>query len=118
MSYFKIGDNDYSMYVNELTIGTNVAYNSQTNAAGNTVVDYINEKRVITVGIIPLNDTVMKDLKADIKAFNVNISFRNPDTNELAEDVNVIIPANEVSYYTIQVNNVMYNAISLQFTEL
>lgn len=118
MAYFKIGDKDYSMYVNELNVSTDTNYNSQTNAAGNTVVDYINKKRTITVGIIPLDDTVMAALQTDIEAFNVLISFRNPNTNSLEENVNVIIPSNEVEYYTIQVGKVMYNAFSLTFEEL
>lgn len=118
MAYFKIGNNDYSMYVNELNVSTETNYNSQTNAAGNTVVDYINKKRTISVGIIPLDDRAMADLQADIDAFNVSISFRNPKTNALEENVNCIIPSNEVEYYTIQVNKVLYNAFTLEFIEL
>lgn len=106
------------MYVNELNVSTDTNYNAQTNAAGNTVVDYINQKRKISVGIIPLNDTVMKALQEDIAAFNVKISFRNPKTNLIEENVDVIIPSNEVEYYTIQANKVMYNALSLEFEEL
>lgn len=118
MAYFKIGNRDYSMYVNELKVSTDTHYNSQTNAAGDTVVDYINKKRTIEVGIIPLNDTVMAELQTDIDAFNVSISFRNPRTNLLEENVNCIIPSNEVEYYTIQINKVMYDALSLSFEEL
>lgn len=118
MAYFKIGDKDYSMYVNELNISTDTNYNSQINAAGNTVVDYINKKRVISVGIIPLDDTAMAELQEDIDAFNVSISFRNPKTKALEENVNCIIPSNEIEYYTIQVNKVMYNAFTLDFEEL
>jgi hypothetical protein len=115
--YFKIGNNDYSMFVNELKVSTNNNYNAQTNAAGNTVVDYINKKRTIEVGIIPLNDEIMKNLKADIAAFNVNISFLDPDTGELSE-ANCIIPSNEVEYYTIQADKVLFEACSLTFEEL
>ena len=118
MSYFKINNKDYSMYVNELKIAKNANYNSQVNAAGNTVVDYINSKREIEVGIIPLNDDVMKNLLEDIDAFNVSISFLNPLTNMLEENVDCIIPENEVEYYTIQVNNVMYKAFSITIIEL
>lgn len=118
MAYFKIGEKDYSMYVNELNISTDTNYNSQTNAAGDTVVDYINQKREIEVGIIPLDDTVMAELQADIGAFNVSISFRNPTTNVLEENVDCIIPSHDVEYYTIQVNKVMYNGLTLKFTEL
>lgn len=118
MAYFKIGEDDFSIYVNELKVNKTANYNAQTNAAGNTVVDYINSKRTIEVGIVPLNDTAMVRLQAAIDAFNVSISFRNPKTNELEENVNCIIPENGVEYYTIQANKVMYKALNLKFTEL
>lgn len=118
MTYFKIGNNDYSMYVNSLEVEETTNYNAQTNAAGNSVVDYINKKRVVNVGIIPLNDTIMVQLQADIEAFNVSISFLNPKTKALAENVNCIIPENKVKYYTIQGDKVMFDAVSLTFTEL
>lgn len=118
MSYFKINDIDFSKYVNELNVETNVNYNSQTNAAGDSVVDYINKKRTIEVGIIPLDDAAMAELQAAIDAFNVSISFRNPLTNTLESGVNCIIPSFGVEYYTIQVNKVSYKAFSLSFIEL
>lgn len=117
MTYFKIGNNDYSMYTNALSVSETTNYNEQTNAAGNSVVDYINKKRVINVGIIPLNDDIMKQLKNDIAAFNVTVSYLNPDTKEL-EEVNCIIPDSEITYYTIQSDKVMFQAVSLAFTEL
>lgn len=118
MAYFKIGNRDYSMYVNELSVETDTKYNAQTNAAGNTVVDLINKKRTIEVGIIPLNDTIMKQLQEDIEAFNVSISFLNPKTNLLEENVNCIISDNAVEYYTIQADKVLYKELSLEFEEL
>lgn len=118
MTYFKIGSKDYSDHVNELKVDTITNYNSQTNAAGNTVVDYINKKRTITVGIIPLNDSIMSELQADIEAFNVSLSFLNPKTKALEENVNCIIPSNNVEYYTIQKNKTMFKALSLTFNEL
>lgn len=118
MAYFKIDGVDYSMYVNQLKINRSSVYNAQTNAAGNTVVDYINSKREIEVGIIPLNDTAMQQLQTAIDAFNVSISFRNPKTNGLEENINCIIPNNGIDYYTIQADKVMYNAFTLKFIEL
>lgn len=118
MAYFKINDVDYSMYVNALKVSTDTNYNAQQNAAGNTVVDYINQKRQIEVGIIPLNDAVMANLKAAIDQFNVSISFLNPNTKVLEENVDVIIPSNAVEYYTIQVDKVSFNGFTLTFTEL
>lgn len=118
MAYFKINNVDYSMYVNSLEITTNTNYNAQTNAAGNTVVDYINQKRQIKVGIIPLDDVIMANLKTAIDNFNVSISFLNPNTKALEENIDVIIPSNAVKYYTIQVNKVSYEGLTLTFTEL
>lgn len=118
MAYFKIGDKDYSAFVNSLKVTNSHNYTAQTNAAGDTVVDYINKKRKIEVGIIPLTDENMAALQADIDAFNVLVSFRNPQTNQLEEGVNCIIPENEVEYYTIQAGKVMYQALTLSFEEV
>lgn len=118
MEYFKIGDTDYSMWVNQLKVSKASNYNAQTNAAGDTVVDFVSRKRTIEVGIIPLCCDDMVALQQAINAFNVSITFRNPDTNTIEENVNCIIPDSEVEYYTIQVNKVMYNAFTLTFIEL
>lgn len=118
MAYFKIGSNDYSSLCSGLKIKSNVLYNSQTNAAGTTVADYINTKRTIEVEIIPLDAAAMLQLQLDIKAFNVSLSFMNPQTNTLEENVACIIPSHEVKYYTIQANKTMFDAVSLTFTEL
>lgn len=118
MSYFKINNKDYSMYVNKLVVDKEHNYSAQTNAAGNTVVDYINSKREIEVGIIPLDAESLKALLTDIDAFNVYISFLNPLTNTLEENVNCIIPEHGVDYYTIQANKTMVNAFKLKFIEL
>ena len=117
MAYFKIGSTDFSNIVNELKVDNTSNYNSQTNAAGDTVVDYINTKRIIEVGIIPLDDTDMAKLQTAIKDFKVMISFRNPRTNQL-ETIFCIIPESGIEYYTIQANKVMYKAFKLKFIEL
>lgn len=118
MPYLMIDDIDFSACVNGLKVSTSHNFTSQTNAAGDTVVDYINSKRTIEVGIIPLNDTKMKELQEVINSFSVSLSFLNPNTNELETDVACIIPSNDVEYYTIQANKVLYNAFTLTFTEL
>ena len=118
MAYFKINGVDYSMYVNELKVQKAVNYNAQQNAAGDTVVDYINSKRSIEVGIIALDNSVMPQILNAVDAFNVSISFRNPQTDALEENINCIIPSTEVEYYTIQTDKVMYNGMNLTFTEL
>lgn len=118
MSYFKIGEHDYSNCVCELKVRNNVNYNAQMNAAGDTIVDYISSKREIEIGIIPLTDAAMANLLADIDAFNVSISFLNPRTKALEEGVNCIIPSEEVEYYTIQSGNTTFKQFNLVFIEL
>lgn len=118
MAYLKINGNDYSSIVNILKVDKQVTYKAATNAAGNTVVKYVTTKRNFTVGIIPLDDAKMKALQADISQFKVSISYRDPETGELVENVNCIVPLNEVEYYTIQADKVMYKAFLLAIQEL
>ena len=117
MAYLKLNDIDFSMYVNELSVDKIANYNAQTNAAGNTVVDYINHKRVIKVGIIPLTQEAMAQLQAVIAGFTVTVTFLNPDTKAL-DTAYCIIPESAVNYYTIQANKVLFDAFSLEFQEL
>lgn len=118
MAYFMINDIDFSHYVKSLKVKTSNSYNAQTNAAGDTVVDLINKKHEIEVGIIPLTETDMAPLLAAIDNFTVLISYRDPRTNELFQRMLCIIPEDEVDYYTIQINKVMYNELTLNFIEL
>lgn len=117
MAYIKINNKDYSAFCNTLKVENTVNYNAQTSAAGNTVVDYINSKRTVEVGIIPLTDANMIALQAELDKFNIALSFLNPRTNQL-EEINCIIPSNGVEYYTIQAGKVLYKAITLTFVEL
>lgn len=118
MIYFKINDKDYSPYVNALSVSKKNTYNAQSNAAGDTVVDYINAKRTISVGIIPLEGAVAANLLKDVDSFSVTLSFFNPKTNQLEEGVKCIIPNENVKYYTIRADKVMLNAFDLTFNEL
>jgi hypothetical protein len=118
MAYFKINNIDFSMYVNNLQIDKTSVYTKETNAAGDSVVDYVNNKRNITVGIIPLDSEAAVSLLNAVDGFNVSITFRNPLTNQLEENVNCIIPATNIAYYTIQADRVSYKAFTLVFNEL
>ena len=118
MSYFKINGVDFSAYVNKLLIGTEHSYKSMTTASGSTIVKYINSKRSIEVGIIPLTDAQMKPLLNEVDKFQVTISYRDPETNALVENLSCIIPNHLVEYHTIQSGKVMYKALSLQIKEL
>lgn len=117
MAYIKINNKDFSLYCNKLNVSKSAKYNAQTNAAGNTVVDFINHKRAIQVGIIPLDNAAMADLQAELAKFNVSITFLDPDTKAL-NTINCIIPEANIEYYTIQSNKVSFNAFVLDFIEL
>ena len=118
MIYFKIGDTDYSNYVSGLTVTKNANYNGLTNAAGDTVVDFLNQKRTIDVVIIPLDVAKLNSLLTAIDSFNMTINFYDPKTNKISENVNVIISDYSVEYYTIQDTKQMVQAFTLTFVEL
>lgn len=117
MAYFKINDTDYSMYTSALKITNASNYTSQTNAHYDTVVDYINDKKTVEVEIIPLNDTVMQQLTADISGLGMSISYLNPQTKQL-KTISCILPSTNIEYYTIRQNNISFKKLKLKFTEL
>lgn len=118
MSYFfKINGHDYSMYVNKLVVGTEHNYNIKTSAYGYDQINYKYSKRVLEVGIIPLDDAAMMNFLTDINKFQVTVSFLDPATNTMVENLPCIIPTNLIEYYTIQAGNTKYKAFSLQIKE-
>ena len=120
MTYFKINGYDYSRCVNQLNIQKVANYTTQMNAAGNSVVEYINSKRTITVGIIPLTADDVENLHtalADKGSIEMDIQFLNPETNSI-DEAHCILPDTAISYYTIQADKVLLNAFTLVFTEL
>lgn len=114
--YFKIGDTDLSGFVSGLKITHTHNYNAQTNAQGDSVVDYINSKRQIEVDIIPLEENDFRTVLNAVSFYSV-ISYRNPATGELTT-ANCIINNNDMEYFTIQQNRVMYKKLKLTFNEL
>lgn len=117
VSYFKIGAFGCSQYVSGLKISKLANYATQTNAAGNTVVDYINTKRTIEVTFRAVDDLEMSMIQTMLNQFNMTISYLDAITGAL-EEVNVIVPNNEIEYYTIQENNILYKAFTITFIEL
>lgn len=117
MAYFKIGSTDYSNLVNELKVNKSTNYTAQTNAAGNTVVDYVNKKRTIEVGIIPATEIEVRNLLSTLDSFNLTISYREPTTGAITT-CDCIIPDSNIEYYTIQANKVRLKAFKLKFIEL
>lgn len=118
MAYFKIGATDFSHCVNALNVTRTANYNAQTNAAGNTVADYINHKRTVEVGIIPLEAADLAGLVAAVNSFIVELSFMDPLTNAMANNIPCIIPEHGVDYYTIRADKTQAKAFTLKFIEL
>lgn len=118
MSYFKIGNNDYSSYVSELKVTNQHKYYAQDNAAGDTVVDYVNSKRQIEVEIIAVNDTIMSNILTDLDQFQVSISFLNPKTKTLETNVACIVPENAVEYYMITQGKTLFKQFNIKLLEL
>lgn len=117
MAYFKINNHDYSAYVNKLSIDTKHKYTARENASGNLMVKYITKKHNISVGIIPLDATALKNLMADINSFQVTVEYLNPETNALTT-AKCIIPINNVEYYTIRAGKTMTKAFNFTCEEL
>lgn len=117
MTYFKINGYDFSQYVNKLEVQTNHMYNAKTNAMGNTAVKYITSKKVITVGIIPLNESSLRSLVKELNRFQVTLSYRDPETGSL-DTTKCIVPTNNISYYSIRADKVQTKAFNIVFEEL
>lgn len=118
MAYFKINNVDYSHCVCQLIVEENANYTARTNAAGDSVIDLINTKLKITVGIIPLSKPEMAELLTAIKDVSVNISFLNPKTGALLEGVQCMVANQSVEYYTIHNNEALFKRFTLEFVEL
>lgn len=119
MSYFlKINGIDFSMYVNKLIVGREHLYTSLNTASGGDLVKYKGSKYVLEVGFVPLDDTSMANLLSVLDEFNVTISFRDPKTNQIYENLVCIIPNHLVEYYTIRADKVSYKAFSVQILQV
>lgn len=123
MSYiiFEInGNQEFSRFVKSLKVATAATYTAQTNAAGNRVIDYINEKRTIEVGFRPMLVAQAAAILQEAQKFSCAISFYNPDTGDKAYNVACICPSREIDFYTFQdaADKRITNEFSLTFEEL
>lgn len=117
MTYFKINNVDFSMYVNRLKVGTKWNYKARTNASGNTSAKPINRKFILEVGIIPLDAETNKRLDEEINKFQVQVTFLCPEDNQL-HTIDTIVPQHSKEYYTIQAGDTRLKAYALAFEEL
>lgn len=116
MTYFKINDIDFSKYVNKLDVQTNHIATIRENANKVLQVDYLNSRKVITVGIIPLTAEALLALENELEKFYVQLTFLNPKTNNL-ETIGAHIGTHAISYYTIRADKILTKAFNLIFEE-
>lgn len=119
MAYFKINNVDYSHLVSGLRVGyeTLVSDKSGRNAAGDNVIDVINRKIKVYVTLRHTTQEEMRAFLNAVKPFVVNVTFLDPETNQL-KTINTNIGTPEPEYYTIQSTMTIYKPMSLNFIEL
>jgi hypothetical protein len=118
MSYLKINNKDFSHLVNSLKVGfeTLVSENSGRNANGDTVIDVVNRKAKVYVGLRHAFADEMQEFLEAIADYVVSVTFLNPKTNALTT-ITAYTGTPEPEYYTIS-GNTIYKPLSLNFIEL
>lgn len=116
--YFKINDIDFSHLVSALKVGyeTLVSENSGRNAAGDTVIDVINEKIKVYITFRHTTQAEMFALLQAIQGYQVNVSFLEPRTGTVRTII-AYTGTPEPEYYTIS-DKTIYKPMSLNFIEL
>lgn len=119
MSYFKINGQDFSSLVSSLKVGyeTLVSDNSGRNANGDTVIDVINLKHKVYVGLRHTTEAEMRGFLAAINDYVVSVSFLDAKTNSI-KTITAYTGTPEPDYFTIQDNRILYKPLSLNFIEL
>lgn len=119
MAYLKVGDTDFSNIVNSLKVGyeTLVSDNSGRNAAGDTVIDIVNRKIKVYVGLRYTKASEMNSFLNAIKDYVINITYLDPEANSL-KTIQCYTGTPEPEYYTIQTNLTIYKPMDINFIEL
>lgn len=109
---------DISTYTKGLVVGKEYRYSAQTNAAGNTVIDLINAKRTIEATIIPVSTDTVAAIARQTENLVLSVSFLNPNTNLLEENVSCYIPSTNIGYLMLLPEKQLTNEFTLKFIEL
>ncbi len=119
MNYFKIGEEDFSSLVSSMKVGyeTLVSEDSGRNANGDTVIDVINKKQKVYIGLRHTTETEMENFLNAIEDYVINISFLDPKTKALTT-ITAYTGTPEPEYYTIQDGGILYKPLSINFIEL
>lgn len=87
-NYLTINGVDFSKYVSGIKVQKQTKFNQQTNAAGNTVIDFINCKYVVEVAFTPIiGETEINNFNMAFTSDNglvVSLGFYNPFTTSIS----------------------------------
>ena len=116
--YFKINDTDFSHLVSGMKVGyeTLVSENSGRNAAGDTVIDIVNQKIKVYLTLRHTTNDEMNGFLRAIGDYVVNVSFLDPTTQALTT-ITAYPGTPEPEYYTIS-DKTIFKPMSLNFIEL
>lgn len=116
--YFKINDTDFSHLVSGMKVGyeTLVSENSGRNAAGDTVIDIVNQKIKVYLTLRHTTNDEMNGFLRAISDYVVNVSFLDPTTKALTTII-CYTGTPEPEYYTIS-DKTIFKPLSLNFIEL
>ena len=118
MSYLKINGKDFSPIVSTLKVGSEVLVSDKSgrNAAGNTVIDLVNRKKKIYVGLRYTTAEEMAEFLNAVEDFVVTVEYLDPRTRVL-RSVTTYIGTPEPEYYTIS-DRTLCKPMNLNFIEL
>lgn len=118
MAYFKIGNTDFSDMVSSLKTGyeTLVSDDSGRNAAGDTVIDIINKKIKVYVGLRHTTAAEMQSFLSAIEDYVVNITYLDSKTQQ-PKTIKVYTGTPEPEFYTIS-SKTIYKPMDINFIEL
>lgn len=119
MNYFKIGNQDFSSLVSGMKIGyeTLVSSSSGRNAAGDTILDIVNEKKKVYLQLRHTTEEEMTSFLSAIRPYVITVSFLDPRTNSFTT-MTAYTGTPEPEYYTIQPGGTIYKPLSLNFIEM
>ena len=120
MTYFKIGNTDFSSYVSSLKVAYEVLLSDKSgrNASGNNVVDIVNRKYKVSITLKPLTEGQMSKFLNAIHDYVIDISFLNPKTGEVKSDVSVYTGVAEPEFYRIIDGKILYKSMSIDFIQM
>lgn len=116
--YFKINNQDFSHLVSTLKIGYEVlvSESSGRNANGDSVIDVVNRKHKVYVGLRHTFDDEMEAFLNALEDYVIEVSFRNPKTGAFSTII-AYHGTPEPEYYTLS-GRVIYKPLNLNFIEL